>query len=49
VASILYSKNAKVWLAARHEDKTRAAITDIKNAFPKSRGDLFFRKLDLRT
>ncbi|KAI0385301.1 NAD(P)-binding protein [Hypomontagnella monticulosa] len=47
VARILYSKNAKVYMMARSEDKTKKAIDDIKAAVPKSTGDLIFIRLDL--
>ena len=44
---LLYSKNAKVYMAARSEEKTVAAIADIQKAAPGSVGALFFLKLDL--
>ncbi|KAF2158979.1 hypothetical protein M409DRAFT_30513 [Zasmidium cellare ATCC 36951] len=47
VASLLYSKNAKVYLAARSEDKTTDAIADIKKSWPQSDGELVYQKLDL--
>ncbi|TQS32900.1 hypothetical protein Golomagni_06772, partial [Golovinomyces magnicellulatus] len=47
VASILYSKNAKVYMAARSEDKANKAIDDIQTAWPKSTGSLVFQPLDL--
>ncbi|KAI9172654.1 2,2-dialkylglycine decarboxylase [Paramyrothecium foliicola] len=48
VAQIFYSKNAKVYLAARSESKTSDAIESIKNAVPKtSGGQLIFLYLDL--
>jgi NAD(P)-dependent dehydrogenase (short-subunit alcohol dehydrogenase family) len=47
-ARILYSKNAKVYLAARSEEKTRKAIEDIKAAVPDNKkGQLVFLRLDL--
>lgn len=47
VANILYSKNAKVYMAARSPDKTTKAIEEIQTAWPKSTGDLVFLHLDL--
>ncbi|KAH8704117.1 hypothetical protein BGW36DRAFT_370629 [Talaromyces proteolyticus] len=47
VAQILYSKNAKVYIAARSEEKANKAIEDIKNAWPKSTGSLIYQHLDL--
>ena len=47
MAQILYSKNAKVYVAARSEDKSRNAIEAIKKAEPNSKGELVFLKLDL--
>lgn len=44
---MLYSKNAKVYIAARSQDKANNAISDIKKAYPSSKGDLAFLKLDL--
>ncbi|KUI66580.1 hypothetical protein VM1G_02093 [Cytospora mali] len=44
---LLYSKNAKVYMLARSEDKTSAAIADIQKAAPSSTGALTFLKLDL--
>lgn len=44
---MLYSKNAKVYIAARSQDKSLAAISDIKTAFPSSTGELVYLKLDL--
>ncbi|KAI1139780.1 NAD(P)-binding protein [Hypoxylon sp. FL0543] len=44
---ILYSKNAKVYMMARSEEKTRRAIDDIKAAVPNSTGDLIYIRLDL--
>lgn len=46
-ARILYGKNANVYLMARSEDKTVAAISDIKTANPSSKGSLHFVPLDL--
>lgn len=36
VARVLYSKNAKVYMTARSEDKATQAIQDIEKAFPQS-------------
>jgi NAD(P)-dependent dehydrogenase (short-subunit alcohol dehydrogenase family) len=51
VARILYSKNARVYVAARSEDKARAAIQDIKGSTlstsPSTTGSLEFLSLDL--
>ncbi|KAJ9150419.1 NAD(P)-binding protein [Pleurostoma richardsiae] len=47
LARILYSKNAKVYVAARSEDKANAAIAAIKEAFPDSKGSLVYLHLDL--
>ncbi|KAJ8132787.1 hypothetical protein O1611_g838 [Lasiodiplodia mahajangana] len=47
LARMLYSKNAKVYIAARTEAKATGAINDIKRAVPGSRGELAFIKLDL--
>jgi retinol dehydrogenase 12 len=46
-ASILYGKNAKVWVAARTESKALAAIDAIKKEHPNSKGKLEFLRLDL--
>lgn len=47
VARILYSKNASLWVAARNEEKGRAAVDDISKKHPESNGSLRFLKLDL--
>ena len=47
VAQILYSKHAKVYIAARSEEKANDAIKSIKGSLPKSKGSLTFLKLDL--
>ncbi|KAK8029893.1 hypothetical protein PG993_011184 [Apiospora rasikravindrae] len=47
IARIVYSKNAKVYMMARSEDKTLRAMEDIKMAVPKSGGELIFLPLDL--
>lgn len=44
---ILYSKNAKVYIAARNEEKANTAIADIQSHAPNSKGALVFLKLDL--
>lgn len=44
---MLYAKNAKVYIAARSEDKANRAIADIKQARPQSKGSLIFQHLDL--
>lgn len=44
LARILYSKNAKVYIAAREEG---SAITSIKKDEPASKGELVFLELDL--
>lgn len=47
VAQILYSKNATVWVAARNEEKARAAMGAIKQQHASSKGALKYLKLDL--
>ncbi|KAI0874586.1 hypothetical protein GGS24DRAFT_333823 [Hypoxylon argillaceum] len=47
LARMLYSKHAKVYIAARSEARGKAAIDDVKKAVPNSRGELAFIKLDL--
>jgi retinol dehydrogenase-12 len=47
VARMLYSKNGKVYVFARSEDKAIKAIEDIKKSAPTSTGALFFLPLDL--
>jgi len=47
LASILYSANATVYVAARSEPKATEAIKSILSATPSSRGTLHFLKLDL--
>jgi NAD(P)-dependent dehydrogenase (short-subunit alcohol dehydrogenase family) len=47
LAQILYSKNAKVYIAARSEEKANRAIAELRQAWPKSTGDLVFLHLDL--
>ncbi|KAI0376624.1 putative short-chain dehydrogenase [Hypomontagnella monticulosa] len=47
LARMLYSKNAKVYIAARSEDKANKAIEEISQAYPSSKGGLVFLRLDL--
>ena len=47
VARILYAKHAKVYIAARSEEKAASAIESIKASCPSSEGALTFLKLDL--
>ncbi|KAK5048494.1 hypothetical protein LTR84_005584 [Exophiala bonariae] len=47
VSSILYSHNAKVYVAARSESKAQAAIDAIKALHPKSTGSLHYLHLNL--
>lgn len=47
LARVLYSKNAKVYMACRSEEKGSKAIADIKKTTPKSKGILVFLQLDL--
>ncbi|KAK8074222.1 hypothetical protein PG994_005121 [Apiospora phragmitis] len=47
LARMLYSKNAKVYIAARSEEKALRAIKDIKQASSGSTGKLVFIQLDL--
>lgn len=47
LARLLYSKNAKVYVATRSEEKARRAITDIEKSAPDSTGELVFLHLDL--
>lgn len=44
---MLYSKDAKVYIAARSEERAQKAIEDIKSLKPESRGALYFLRLDL--
>ncbi|XXH02068.1 hypothetical protein Hte_008433 [Hypoxylon texense] len=46
-ARILYSKNAKVYIAARSEARVSGAIAGIQEAHPKSFGSLVYLPLDL--
>ena len=47
LAQILYSHNAKVYIAARSSEKASAAIDFMKTNFPDSKGELVFLSLDL--
>ncbi|KAI0555555.1 short-chain dehydrogenase [Xylaria curta] len=47
LARLLYSKNAKVYVAARSETKANEAIQDIKKSHPSSMGALIFLHIDL--
>lgn len=47
LTQILYSHDAKVYVAARSQEKADKAIADIKSAFPKANGELVFLHLDL--
>ncbi|KAK0631098.1 hypothetical protein B0T17DRAFT_616661 [Bombardia bombarda] len=47
LATILYSKHAKVWIAARSETKAQAAIELIRETHPSSTGSLHYLKLEL--
>ncbi|OAX85236.1 hypothetical protein ACJ72_00396 [Emergomyces africanus] len=47
LARILFSKNAKVHVAARSEDKANNAIEEIKQANPNSTGEIVFLPLNL--
>ncbi|KAK2604200.1 hypothetical protein N8I77_007148 [Diaporthe amygdali] len=44
---LLYTKNATIYMLARSEEKTKAAIADIQKGAPKSAGSLNYIKLDL--
>ncbi|CAN8095157.1 unnamed protein product [Discula destructiva] len=47
LVSLLFAKNAKVYMGARSEAKARSAIAEIKKAHPESKGTLIFLDLDL--
>ncbi|KAH7385138.1 hypothetical protein BKA64DRAFT_158607 [Cadophora sp. MPI-SDFR-AT-0126] len=47
LAQILYSHNAKVYVAARSSEKAEKAIESIKVAFPNSKGAIEYLHLDL--
>jgi retinol dehydrogenase-12 len=46
-ARMIYAKNAKVYIAARSEEKAKKAMEDIKRDVPGSTGSLVFLDLDL--
>ncbi|KAH8890634.1 short-chain dehydrogenase [Thozetella sp. PMI_491] len=47
LTQILYSKNAKIYIAARSEAKSMATIQELKKNHPTSKGQLEFISLDL--
>ncbi|CAG8953768.1 hypothetical protein HYFRA_00006659 [Hymenoscyphus fraxineus] len=47
LAQLLYSKAAKIYIAARSKDKALKAIEDIQAKHPESKGQLVFLPLDL--
>ncbi|KAH9896259.1 hypothetical protein F4778DRAFT_783540 [Xylariomycetidae sp. FL2044] len=47
LARMLYSKNARVYLLARSEEKTKRAIAEISKAVPSSKGSMIYLRLDL--
>lgn len=47
LVTILYQRNAKVYIAARSESKTRAAIEEIQRVHPNSTGQLIYLHLQL--
>ncbi|KAI0453867.1 short-chain dehydrogenase [Xylaria acuta] len=47
LTKILYSKHAKVYVAARSDAKANAAIDDIRHLYPDSKGDLVYLHLNL--
>ncbi|RYO95367.1 hypothetical protein DL766_007871 [Monosporascus sp. MC13-8B] len=47
IARIIYAKNAKVYIAARSEQKAKDAIVNIKQTAPSSKGELKYSHLDL--
>lgn len=47
LVKILYEKNARIYVAARSSNKTKALVEELQHAFPKSKGALIFLKLDL--
>ncbi|MCJ1471404.1 hypothetical protein MMC13_000043 [Lambiella insularis] len=47
LAAILYQHNAKVYIAARSEEKASKAMTAMKKLHPESKGQLIFLHLDL--
>jgi retinol dehydrogenase 12 len=47
LAQILYSKDAKVYIATRSEEKAMNTIKSIQSSHPLSKGELVFLRLDL--
>lgn len=47
LVSILYQHNAKVYIAARSEERSKAVIDETKAAHPASRGELIYLSLQL--
>lgn len=47
LCKILFAHNATVWVAGRSESKAQKALSNIKEAFPKSSGNINFLHLDL--
>jgi retinol dehydrogenase-12 len=47
LVQILYSHNAKVYVAARSSEKAARSIESIKTSFPSSQGELVYLHLDL--
>jgi NAD(P)-dependent dehydrogenase (short-subunit alcohol dehydrogenase family) len=47
LVQILYSHNAKIYIAARSSEKAATAIESIKTSFPDSKGELVYLHLDL--
>ena len=47
LASVLYQKNGKVYVAARSEEKASKTIEAIKSRHPDSKGEIHFFLLDL--
>ncbi|PBP22433.1 short chain dehydrogenase reductase [Diplocarpon rosae] len=47
LAEILYTHHAKIYVAARSEDKARRAIEEITSKYPDSKGALVYLHLDL--
>jgi NAD(P)-dependent dehydrogenase (short-subunit alcohol dehydrogenase family) len=45
--TILHQHNAKIYVAARSESKTKELIDELERANPKSKGDVVFLKLQL--
>ncbi|KAF7559749.1 hypothetical protein G7046_g4417 [Stylonectria norvegica] len=47
IAQMVYAKNARVYIMARSETKSKKAIDDIRAAVPNSQGELVYIPLDL--